>query len=84
MMQMISAGGLTAVTDGLRTADPDNPLGYIENERGKRFRFDHAWLDEAQGKVIKIVHTRPRDLPVGGFEYRVIWMLRRMLEMITL
>jgi len=30
MMQMIVAGGISALTDGLRTADENNPKGYYE------------------------------------------------------
>jgi hypothetical protein len=29
MMQMISAGGIPALTDNVRPADEDNPRGYL-------------------------------------------------------
>ena len=32
MMQMLSAGGLPALTDDLREADESNPRGYFEFE----------------------------------------------------
>ena len=35
MMQMLSAGGMSVVTDGERQADADNPRGYFEWERIK-------------------------------------------------
>ena len=35
LMKMLEAGGLPIVTDGLRTADEDNPKGYYEDERVK-------------------------------------------------
>ena len=30
MMKMLEAGGLSPVTDNIRTADEDNPKGYYE------------------------------------------------------
>ena len=38
MMQMLEAGGMPALTDGLRAADADNPAGYYEFERVKKIR----------------------------------------------
>jgi hypothetical protein len=32
MMQMLAAGGMTMLTDGQRTPDPNNPRGYYEFE----------------------------------------------------
>src|SRR5262249_20127115 len=32
LMQMLVAGGLPALTDGVREADSDNPRGYFEHE----------------------------------------------------
>ena len=36
MMQMLVAGGMTALSDGERRADIDNPKGYLEWERIKQ------------------------------------------------
>ena len=35
MMKMLEAGGMELLTDGIRTADEDNPQGYYEFERVK-------------------------------------------------
>src|SRR5512143_2834059 len=35
VMKMLEAGGLPVMTDGIRTADEDNPKGYYEVERVK-------------------------------------------------
>ena len=35
MMQMLAAGGLPPLTDGVRTADESNPEGYFELEAVK-------------------------------------------------
>ena len=59
-MQMIVAGGIPALTDGLRTADDDNPRGYYEFERVKALRADKAWLDQAQGTaMLPCNHSAP-------------------------
>ena len=36
MMNMLTAGGLEAMTDNLRIADDDNPNGYFELEEVKK------------------------------------------------
>ena len=56
MMKMLEAGGLPPLTDNLREADTDNPKGYYELERVKKLPDgDFAWLDDASGKVVKII-----------------------------
>ena len=42
MMQMLAAGGMTMMADGLRTADANNPKGYLEFEKVKQLRKDNA------------------------------------------
>jgi len=41
-MQMLHAGGMPVLADGVRTADADNPRGYFEFERVKALRTDKA------------------------------------------
>ena len=36
MMRMLESGGVPPLTDGFRSADDDNPLGYYEFEAVKR------------------------------------------------
>ena len=55
VMQMLAAGGLSVLSDGLRVADEDNPRGYLEFEPVKRLLKDSKWLSEARGKAIKII-----------------------------
>ena len=45
MMQMLEAGGMEVLTDGVRKPDEDNPRGYYEFERVKRLPEDTGWLD---------------------------------------
>jgi len=67
LMQMLAAGGMPVLSDELRTADDDNPRGYLEYEPVKRLLKDSSWLHEARGKAIKIVAplltALPPDLP---------------------
>ncbi len=83
MMKMLEAGGLAPLTDGLRAADPDNPEGYYEFERAKGLpRGDTAWLPEAQGRAVKVISALLEALP-AGHDYRVIFMRRRMAEVLA-
>jgi hypothetical protein len=81
LMQMLVAGGLNALTDGVRDADDDNPIGYFEHERIKRLQKDNDWLAEAQGKVIKVVAPLISFLPPGQ-QYRVAFILRDVDEVV--
>lgn len=82
MMQMLSAGGLPVLADGVRAADTDNPRGYFEYEPVKRTRQDPSWLAAAPGKAVKMVHLLLRDLPTG-YKYQVIVMRRPMQEILS-
>jgi hypothetical protein len=82
MMQMLSAGGMPALADHLRRPDEDNPRGYYEFERVKQVAEDASWLDEAQGKVVKMVYRLLYDLP-RDHAYRVIFMRRKLDEVIA-
>jgi hypothetical protein len=83
MMKMLEAGGLSPLTDNLRTADEDNPKGYYEFERVKQLpKGDVAWLLDAQGKVVKVIAALLPSLP-GGYQYRVIFMQRAMPEVLA-
>ncbi|MBL8756708.1 MAG: sulfotransferase family protein [Planctomycetes bacterium] len=81
VMQMVNAGGMPAVVDGQRTADEDNPRGYFEFERVKALRTDKAWLDNAVGKVVKVVHILLQELP-DDRDYRVLFLERNLDEVV--
>jgi hypothetical protein len=82
MMRMLEAGGLPPLVDGIREADDDNPLGYYEFERVKKVKEDQGWLDDARGKVVKMVSTLLVDLPPRQ-TYRVVFMRRRLEEILA-
>jgi hypothetical protein len=79
MMQMLSAGGVDVVTDGIRTADTDNPRGYYELEKVKKIAKDASWLPEARGQAMKMISQLLYDLPATE-KYRVIFMERDLDE----
>lgn len=82
MMQMLEAGGIEAYTDHLREADENNPKGYFELEKVKALAKDNVWLEEADGKAIKVIAQLLKLLP-GRYEYSVVFMLRGMEEIIA-
>jgi len=82
MMRMLEAGGLEVLTDNIRTADKDNPKGYYEFERVKQLDHDAGWLENAKGKVVKIISQLLQDLP-ADCRYRVVFMHRAMDEILA-
>ncbi|MAT68731.1 MAG: sulfotransferase family protein [Planctomycetaceae bacterium] len=82
MMQMLAAGGVPTMTDGQRVADPDNPRGYLEDERVKRLQQDARWLPEARGQAIKVISQLLTALPASE-TYRVIFMRRDLEEVLA-
>lgn len=80
-MQMIHAGGIPALTDGQRTSDDSNPRGYFELERVKQLKQDKSWLDDAAGKVVKVIHLLLAELP-DDRPYRVVFMQRDLREVV--
>lgn len=82
MMRMLDMGGIPVLADGVREADADNPLGYYELEAVKAVKQDASFLDDADGKVFKMVSQLLYDLPVGR-AYKVVFMLRDLAEMMA-
>jgi len=82
MMKMLQAGGMQPLTDNIRTADEDNPKGYYEFERVKQIETDQTWLDDAQGKVVKMISALLKPLP-PAYRYKIIFMRRRMEEVLA-
>jgi predicted AlkP superfamily phosphohydrolase/phosphomutase/tetratricopeptide (TPR) repeat protein len=81
MMQMLAAGGLPLLADDERRADDSNPRGYFEYAKTRRLHSENDWLDEAQGRVIKVVAPLIPSLPQDA-RYRVILMEREIDEII--
>ena len=82
MMQMIVAGGIPALTDGLRSADENNLKGYLEWEAAKALPQSPTAIAAAEGKAVKVISALLKSLP-GPYEYRVVFMCRPLEEVIT-
>jgi hypothetical protein len=82
MMKMLTAGGLELLTDNIRAADEDNPKGYFEFERVKQIENDKAWLEDARGRVVKLISALLKHLP-PVYNYKVIFMRRAMPEILA-
>ena len=81
-MQALMAGGVPALTDGLRVADDDNPRGYLEYEPATRLAEDSAWMELARGRAVKVVLPLLPHLPRGEV-YRVVLIQRDMREVLA-
>jgi len=81
MMQMLTAGGIEVLSDFIREPDSNNPKGYYEYEKVKNLAKDNTWLNEAEGKVVKIISQLLQFLP-AEFEYDVIFMDRDLDEIL--
>ena len=82
MMRILEAGGLPPLTDGVRTADHDNPNGYYEFEPVKYTAQDASWLAHAEGRAVKLVYLLLGDLPRDR-SYRVVLMQRALKEVVA-
>lgn len=82
MMQMLAAAGLPILSDGERKADHDNPRGYLEWERIKQLPKNPDLINEAEGKVVKVISQLVLSLP-AGHDYRVIFMQRPFPEVMA-
>jgi hypothetical protein len=82
MMRMLEAGGMDVAVDNIREADEDNPKGYYELEKVKEIINDYSWLDNVQGKVVKMVSLLLYELP-SNRNYNVIFMKRDIDEILA-
>ena len=82
VMQMLAAGGLPPLTDGVRGADADNPRGYYEFEKVKQLKKDTTWLESAKGKAVKVISQLLDQLPLHK-PYKIVFVLRKMDEILA-
>jgi hypothetical protein len=81
VMQMLAAGGVPILSDHERQPDTDNPRGYLEWERIKQLPKDPTVIDEAEGKVVKVISQLLLSLP-PAHDYRVIFVQRPLAEVL--
>ncbi len=83
LMNMVQAGGMQILTDKLRRADKDNPQGYFEFEPVKKLPQGKTdWLDQAQGKAVKIISELLEYLP-KDYDYKVVFINRDLDEVLA-
>ncbi len=82
MMQLLKAGGLEILTDGLVEADESNPKGYLEFEPVKNSFKDNSWMTMADGKVVKVVAPLLKALK-SKYNLRIIFMERDLHEIVS-
>jgi hypothetical protein len=82
MMQMVAAGGMEILTDGLRGADERNPRGYFEWEPIKRLQQEPGRIAEAEGKAVKVISSLLMSLPRDR-SYQVLFMHRPLAEVVA-
>ena len=81
VMQMLAAGGYPILCDEHRSADADNPRGYLEFAPVKALERDATWLPQAEGKAVKIISFLLNKLR-DDFEYRIIFLRREISEVL--
>ncbi len=81
MMQMLSAGGIPALTDNRRVADEDNPRGYLELDVTKRLANENRWVLDANRRSLKVIVQLLEYLP-RDMHYKFIFMLRDIGEIV--
>jgi len=83
MMRMLEAGGMDILTDHIRVANYDNPLGYYEFEKVRKLKNGETeWLQEANGKAVKVISALLEYLP-ENYHYRIIFMRRNINEILA-
>jgi predicted AlkP superfamily phosphohydrolase/phosphomutase/tetratricopeptide (TPR) repeat protein len=80
-MQMLAAGGMSVLTDGMREPDEDNPRGYLEFDPVKNLLKDATWLLGGRGRAVKIVAPLLGALP-PGLPCRIILIERDLEEVL--
>ena len=82
MMQMLRAGGMELMHDGKRVADEDNLEGYWEWEEIRSLKKNPRLIEQADGKVIKVISALLPQLP-PRHKYRIIFMRRPVEEVVA-
>jgi tetratricopeptide (TPR) repeat protein len=81
MMQLLRAGGMELMHDGKRAADEDNEEGYWEWEEIKSLKKNPRVIEQAAGKVIKIISALLPHLP-PKHRYKILFMNRPVAQVV--
>jgi hypothetical protein len=81
-MQMLAAGGMPVLTDGVRNPDVNNPRGYYEWDPIRALQYRPEVIVAAEGKAVKVISSLLQALS-HQYTYRVIFMCRPLEEIVT-
>ena len=81
MMNILGRAGLPLLVDEERAPDDSNPQGYFEWAAVRQTQQDTTWVEQAQGKAVKVIHRLLPFLP-DDFSYHVILMHRPVEEVV--
>jgi hypothetical protein len=81
MMQMLQAGGMQLLIDEHRRADASNPKGYFEFELVKHISKNSFWINNAEGKAVKIIIPHLFHVPLMH-DYKILFMERKIEQII--
>ncbi|MAI25929.1 MAG: sulfotransferase family protein [Spirochaeta sp.] len=81
MMSILGQAGIPLLTDDARAPDDSNPRGYFELAAVRKTNEDSAWLEQAPGQAVKVIHRLLPALP-DEYHYRVILMHRPVEEVV--
>jgi hypothetical protein len=70
------------MTDGKRAADLDNPEGYWEWNEIRKLARDPRIIEQAQGKVVKVISALLPGLP-RKHRYKIIYMTRPVEQVVA-
>lgn len=80
MMKMLAEGGVPVLVDADNPSTELNPGGAYAYEPTKTIANDSSWMDEAEGKAVKVTAHFLRHLP-KGHDYKILFMERDIDEM---
>ena len=86
LMQMLEGGGLEVAVDELKKANQHNPNGYYEHRRIMSVNrqtpvpYSESFVEELEGKCIKVYAGYLRLLPIEGFQYKIVFIERALEE----
>jgi cystathionine beta-lyase len=85
LMQVLDAGGIEALSDGVRAPDTSNPRGYYEHALLPRLGRDaraEALVRSAHGRALKVIHALLGALP-EGVPLRVLVAERELADVVA-
>ena len=86
LMQMLERGGIEVVVDEIKKANEHNPNGYYEHRRIMSINrktpvpYSESFVEELEGKCIKVYAGYLRLLPTENFRYKIVFVERDLEE----